>query len=697
MNVLRYWVWVVIVFFGNARAIFAAPTTDPNNSATTQSAWSPLTSSDELYDVQYDGDAQQYSFYNKNVGKQLPPVKVMDKDEYRRYEFDKALRKAWMNRRDADLGQAADGEDKVSRLIAPIKLNSALASTLLGSDVITIDLQGNVETLFGYKWNFTDNPTIPEQYRSHGIFDFDVKYQLNASGQIGNRIKVEFMSSSDANFAFQDRFKVTYMAQGFGLKPDGAGEDDIIQRIDAGNVSLPLSGSLITGSQTLFGFRTDLKYGKLLIETIISQQKGEASTIDVQGGAQTTNFDIQADKYDANRHFFLHHAFRNKYNDALKYLPLIQSGYTITRLEVWVTNKNGRFENARNIVALDGLSTGTNTPTNGDNPLYNALKGDPRVRNMSQLNAALADHGLQQGHAFEKIENARLLAENEYTFHPQLGYISLNMALNNDEILAVAYEYTSGGHTYRVGELYSDVAAPGTLMLKLIKGTNLSPRYNTWALMMKNVYSLETYQLSKEDFVLDVMHKDDELGTYVPYISESKIKNVPLIKVLNLDNTNEAGSRFSDGRFDFVEGITMHSTRGHVIFPVLEPFGRDLATAIGDPAIAANYIYNELYDSTLVKAKQLSYKNKFKLSGRYKASSGAEILLGATDIPQGSVVVTAGGHQIGRKCGLHRELYYGARANYQPCVYGQQRAAQSVGGEPQQFFDGQQNLGGRQF
>ncbi|GHT66582.1 hypothetical protein FACS189452_02710 [Bacteroidia bacterium] len=653
----RFLLLILVFFLVLCKESFAAPDDERN-----ERKWSPAENKDDLYEVKYDENANNYSFYQKNTSTHLPPVKVMDKDEYRKYQFNNDLRQSWVGRRNTDAAVAAQGGDKddVSRLIPPLKLNSQLATTLLGSDVININLQGNIELLFGYKWSRTDNPTIPEEYRSHGILDFDVKYQLNATGQIGNKIKVEFVSGSDANYSFQDRIKISYMAKGFGLTPDLGGEDDIIQSIEAGNVSLPLSGSLITGSQTLFGFRTDLKFGKVLVETIISQQKGESSTIDVQGGAQATNFEVAADKYDANRHFFLSHYFRENYNNALKYLPLIQSGITITRLEVWITNKNANFETSRNIIALDLDPGGTNPPNNKNNSLYNTLRVDPRVRDMSTVNAVLAGQlpPLQQARDFEKIENARRLNANEYSFHPQLGYISLNMALNNDEVLAVAYEYTSGASTRRVGEFYDEVSAPSTLLLKMLKGTNLSPRYNTWKLMMKNVYSLDAYQLNSEDFTLNVMYKDDELGTYVPYLTEGKIKNEPLLSALNLDNSNAGGSRFSDGKFDFVEGVTVQSTYGRIIFPVLEPFGRDLAKAIdgykdanGAPPhipsdIAKKYAYNELYDSTLVKARQLSYKNKFKLSGRYKSSAGAEIILGAVDIPQGSVVVTAGGIQL---------------------------------------------------
>jgi cell surface protein SprA len=596
--------------------------------------WEPATKESDAYDVDYDERSNLYSFYTKGHGRHGTPAKVMNSDEYRRYQFDNSVREAWNTRRSSEMSNAS-GSDGVSKLIPDIRIKSGLVSNLLGGDLIKFNIQGAVEAIFAYNWTRTDNPTIPEQYRSHGAFDFKVNMQINASGSIGDRININFINSTDMILNFQDLIKINYQGD----------EDQIIQKIEAGNVSLPLSGSLITGSQSLFGLKTELKFGHLTIESIISEQKGQSSTINVKGGAQTTLFDIAVDKYDANRHFFLAHFFRNRYNDALKYLPLIQSGINITRLEVWVTNRNNRFENSRNIIALDALGSGT--PNNDNNILYQDLKNRDAARNMSTVNDELRNMGLEQVKDFEKIENARRLTpENDYRFNPQLGYISLTNPLNADEVLAVAFEYTMGGRTYRVGEFYDDgVAAPKALFVKMLKGSNLSPRFNTWALMMKNVYSLETYQLSSDNFILDVMYHDDAVGTNVPYITEGNAKNLPLLQVLNLDNLNSAGNRYPDGRFDYVEGVTVQSNGGRVIFPVLEPFGRDLGAKIGYP-IANKYTYNELYDSTQVKARQFADKNKFRITGSYKSTSASEIILNATDIPEGSVVVTAGGIKL---------------------------------------------------
>jgi cell surface protein SprA len=100
------------------------------------------------------------------------------------------------------------------------------------------------------------------------------------------------------------------------------------------------------------------------------------------------------------------------------------------------------------------------------------------LRDVDQVTTAFNSlyPGFQIGRDFEKIENARKLNDREYTLNSRLGYISLNTALNTDEVLAVAFEYTFNGQVYKVGEFSTDgVTAPQALILKLLKGTTLSP------------------------------------------------------------------------------------------------------------------------------------------------------------------------------------------------------------------------------
>ncbi|MCL2133619.1 MAG: cell surface protein SprA [Bacteroidales bacterium] len=597
--------------------------------------------------VDYDAATGNYLYYYSFDTKKTLPYKILTPEEHRREQFLNTLRQGWD--RQSSGGKSGPGARDNNFMPTSFSVNSDIFKTVFGSTEISIIPQGSVEVGFGINYNYTDNPIIPEKYRGNTSFDFNTKMMLNIDASIGDRIKFNWNYNTEATFDFETNLKIEYVGN----------EDDILQRIEAGNVSLPLEGTLITGNQGLFGIRTDLRFGKLDLTTIFSRQDTQAKTVEVQGGSgQTTLFEINADEYDANRHFFLNQYFRANYDRHLSRLPLILSGVNIKRIEVWVTNKSAKFEDSRDVVAFidlaepDEIFNSMLTQVHGGFPdtLSNNLLSiveSSQIRNMANATSYLSGRGFRSGEDFEKLQNARKLNTNEYTLNAQLGYISLNQSLNNDEVLAVAYEYEAGGITYYVGELSTDgIGSPNALVVKLLKGTTLSPSLPTWKLMMKNIYSLDAYTISPKDFILDVYYENSEAGTAVPYIAEGNIANKPLIRVLNLDNLNSQNDPYPDGMFDFMEGVTVLSSKGKIIFPVLEPFGRYLEQQINNSAIAERYVYKELYDSTLVKARSLPEKNRFKLMGSYVSSSGTEIRLNAMNIPQGSVVVTAGGVKL---------------------------------------------------
>jgi hypothetical protein len=474
-------------------------------------------------------------------------------------------------------------------------------------------------------------------------------------------MKLGINFDTDATFEFENSVKLAYEGK----------DDEIIQRIEAGNVSMPLSGSLITGSSSLFGLKTELKFGNLLITTIFSQQKGESKTIEISGGATTTPFEISADNYDANRHFFTAQYFRDNYDHALNSLPIIRSNINIRKIEVWITNRSVNLENSRNIIAFTDLGensdhiysnefTGTSMliPSNQTNDLYQQMNSTySAARNISQANNVLSGiENFNAGIDYEILQNARLLDPSEYTYNANLGYISLNMQLNNDEVLAVAFEYenTEDGEIYKVGEFSTDEPqAPSALYLKLIKPTTLSTELPTWDLMMKNVYTFNAYQVNSQDFRLDVMYRNDKTGSSINYIPGGEINGQALIKVLGLDNLNKKNEPGTDGFFDFIDRVTINSANGRIYFPVVEPFGSYLKEKItggsNDPElnrIADQYVFQELYDQTQSQAQQVAEKNKFFLKGEYRSAGGSEINLNAMNIPQGSVKVTAGGAEL---------------------------------------------------
>ena len=602
-------------------------------------------------EVVYDPVTNQYHFKEKIGNFNYRTPITMSFDDYQDYQTKNTISNNWLT-------ISRNNTSKVNKSLIPtLHIGGEVFDAIFGSNTIDIRPQGSAELIFGLQIRKTDNPNIPEKNRRTTTFNFDEKIQMNVTGQIGDKMKIRTKYDTEASFEFENEMKLAYEGD----------EDEIIQKIEAGNVSLPLTGSLITGSQSLFGLKTELKFGRLTMTNIFSQQKGKKSVIDVEGGAQTTDYEIYADDYDANRHFFLAQYFRDNYDKALETLPVIKSPVTITKVEVWVTNKTGNFQNSRNIVAFMDLgegykADGTGTyvynqnvivpnpslvlPSDSNNTLNN-LKTNPGIRDITQVTSTVQNLGFNAGTDYEKLESARKLLPSEYTLHPKLGYIDLTSALNSDEVLAVAYEYIVNGKVYRVGEFSnSGIDAPQTLITKLIKGTNLSPKLPTWQLMMKNIYSLGAYQVSPDDFEFYILYQNDNTGTPVDYIEAGDIDHKRLIEVLNLDRLDNKLEPYPDGVFDFVDGYTISSKNGKIIFPVLEPFGSYLRKKINNNNDADKYVFQELYDSTQSKARQVAEKNKFIIKGKYKSSSGSDISLNALNVPKGSVTVTAGGRQL---------------------------------------------------
>ncbi len=577
--------------------------------------------------------------------------KIMSFSEYQDYALQKSVKNYW-NLRSKERGGNQSSALGLPKLFIPGKA----FDRVFGGNAVDIRPQGSAELIFGLKINRIDNPSLPEEQRKTTSFDFQEKIQMNVIGKIGDKLKVTANFNTETTFDFENQMKVEYTGY----------EDEIIKKIEIGNVSLPLNGTLITGSQSLFGLKTQLQFGRLSLTGILSQQKSTKSEIEVSGGAQTSEFDVYADQYEANKHYFLAHYFKENYDKALENLPFINSSVNITKVEIWVTNKTGTTNDTRNIVAfLDLGETGSNIyngfstssggifPDNIEaNNLFNALSSNYLgVRNINEVNSVLGSTPLSNGEDYEKLERSRKLSESEFTINSQLGYISLNSALNNDEVLAVAFQYTVGSKTYQVGELSSTgPTAPDALIVKLLKGTNFSPSLPNWHLMMKNIYALGAYQMSRDGFVLDVVYENtEESGAITNYLSvtnEEGVHGKPLIKLLNLDRLNQQSDVQSDGLFDFVEGITARSSNGRVIFPVREPFGSYLKDQFSNPTLGEKYTYQALYDSSLTVAQQYPEKNKYRLKGTYQSSSGAEIRLNAMNVPEGSVTVTAGSQKL---------------------------------------------------
>lgn len=604
-------------------------------------------------EIEYNSESGNYTVNHSKSKFRISNPTYFTFSEYSNYNYDQQKQNYWKQK----IASPSLNDQNKSKGPLSIDIGGEVFDKIFGNSSVDIRPQGSAELIFSVKHNNTKNPTVPVDRQATTSFDFKQKIQMNVIGKIGDKLQLNTNFNTEATFNFDNKIKLEYVGE----------EDEIIKKIEIGNVGLPLNGTLITGSQSLLGVKTQLQFGKATVTTIFSKQESNSKVIDVESGAQTTEFDIYADQYEANKHYFLSHYFKDQYDNALEQLPFINSAVNITKLEVWVTNKTGTVENTRNILAFldlaesqqniynSNLFTANPTlifPDNQSNNLYDQMLSEGEIlRNLNQISSVFSPTsypGFLGSQDYEKIERARLLSPSEYTLHPQLGYISLNSVIGPDEVLAVAFQYTIGGQTYQVGEFTSNgPSAPNSLYLKLLKNINFSPRLPNWDLMMKNIYSLGAYNLSQDEFYLDIVYENTkDNGSITNYIPEGNINGQPLIKLLGLDQLNSQQESRSDGIFDFIPGITIVSSNGRIIFPVREPFGNNLREKFTNPDIADVYAYDVLYDSTLNIAQQFPEFNKFRLKGTYQSESGSEIYLGVLSVEEGSVVVTAGGVRL---------------------------------------------------
>ena len=625
--------------------------------------------------VTVDDSLKQFDVQEK-VGRDIDyrDPSVLSYKEYEEFQRREAISNYYRQKAKGGIAgpAAAAGTPQAQRLIPKIYLGP-IANRIFGGSYVDIRPAGSVSIKLGARFNKNENPALTLRQQSVGDFLFEQNINLNLTGQIGTKLKLVFNYDTKASFDFDNQMKFDYVGE----------PTDIIRKVDLGNVSLPLTNSLVQGGQNLFGVKTQLQFGKLGVTAVAATVRGTADEVRIQNGAQSRQYEIKVSQYERDRHFFLSQFFRDRYDQALRNLPTIQSGVSITRVEVYVTNDNRTTENLRNVVTLTDLgeplrlyqqqyitnrAATPQTPASNDaNSEFGALigAGASARANLSIDNFLQGSQGLTKNVDFERVR-ARKLDPREFTYNAQLGYVSLNTALLPDQVLGVSYTYLYNGKTYQVGETAADYGNFGpeqVVFLKMLRASNpgvgvANPDRNpnnpnlrtkntpTWDLMMKNIYSLNASQLQRDNFQLQIIYKDDQTGVDLISLKEGvKITNRPLIEVLNLDHVNSNNDRNPDGNFDFFPGVTIDPELGKIIFPNVQPFGSYLRTQF-DPSetgLIDKYVYQELYDQTQSDAQQKQEKDKFFLRGRFQGGSGSdEINLPGIGIAQGSVRVRSG-------------------------------------------------------
>ncbi|MBT8252475.1 MAG: cell surface protein SprA, partial [Bacteroidia bacterium] len=686
-----------------ANGLLAQETPTPQDTTSTSYSFSELllpNPNSIVSKYRYDPITNRY-IYTETVGNfNINYPIILTPEEFRQLVLQENMKSYYKQKIDAADGKKEGTEELQKNLIPEFYVNSSFFESIFGGNTIEVVPQGTVEMDLGVLFTKQDNPSFSPRNRSNFTFDFDQRISLSLLGKVGTRLQVTATYDTQSTFDFQNLIKLEYTPT----------EDDIIQKIEVGNVSMPINSSLITGAQSLFGVKTELQFGKTRVTGVFSEQKSQSRTVVAQGGGTLEEFSFFGLDYDENRHFFLAQYFRDQYDRALLNYPFINTNIQITRIEVWVTNRNNQTDNVRNVVAFQDLGesgvlgspvtvfAGPNAfPDNGNNAYDPSNVGGPgsqlndAVRDIATVQSGILVPGVNEGFDYGKLENARKLQQGqEYTLDSQLGYISLNQRLLNDEIVAVAFQFTVGDQVYQVGEFANDgidatdvsvdnsgvqIVNNNALILKMLKSAVTNVEEPIWDLMMKNIYDTGAFQLSQEDFRLNIFYTETSPLNYItpvegtpfpaPGPNEDALEETPLLRVFNFDrlNFNNDPQFNGDGFFDFVPGITVFQQYGKIVFTKVEPFGRFLFDKLdidNNPidneadyedtnqynANQVKYVYDKLYKQTKTAALEDGEKNKFEVRGRYKSEGGAGIPIGAFNVPRGSVRVTAGGRVL---------------------------------------------------
>lgn len=547
---------------------------------------------------EYDPESDRYIYSKKYEDYNINYPIILTREEYEALLLKRNMRTFFRQKMSATEGRLSEEEQQ--DMLPMYTVNSKLFESIFGSNTIDIKPSGSLELDLGVRYSKQDNPMISPRNRSVFALSFDPRISVGLQGKVGTNMDVNINYDTQSQFGMQQQMaKLNYQP----------GEDDILQALEVGNVSMPINNSLVRGAQNLFGVKSTLQFGPTTVTGVFSRQNSERRTIVAEGGGMVEEFELFALDYDANRHFFLSQFFRNKYDEALENYPFINSRVRITRVEVWVTNRQNRLNevnnNQRNIVAIQDLGESrlmnanlertivtdlnlhpgffnvpADTPPNNQNNQY-----DPRNIGNNFLNESLRNINtiasgfniqVTEGKDYVKLENARKLNSSDFTFHPQLGYISLRQPLNNNEVLAVAYEYTIGGEVYRVGEFGTDgvdanvttqddngddIPATQSIILKMLKSSLTSTDQPVWDLMMKNIYQIGGggyQQISQEGFLFNILYTDPQPLNYIAPVGSTPlpedVESTALLNVFHLDRLNNTNDpqQGGDGYFDFI-------------------------------------------------------------------------------------------------------------------------------------------------
>lgn len=515
---------------------------------------------------------------------------------------------------------------------------SSVFSTIFGKPEVNLRVNGSANMNVGVSIQNVDDPNLDEDLRRRIDPTFNQNLQLNIQGTIGDKLTIATDWDTERQFDYQNRLSIVY--EGY--------EDEIIKRIEMGNVSMETGNSLIRGGTSLFGIKSIAELGSLRLTSVISQQKGESNAQTISGGSQEQEILIRPAQYQNDRNFFIDFYNRQQFELNVSDPQQLGQAYQISDLRVWISEPQINTTDAEAVRAAAFVDLGVvlnpdstyGLPSEDRDSIADSLLEE----NRENTSASATDFNVS-GNDFYNGYFRPLREGADYTVNKTLGYITLNRNLSSGSLLAVSFVRQGapgeGQDIIEVGDVSPQ--SSGLSYFKLLRTDNPTPDLKSWPLIMRNIYSLGVSNLTEEGLELDIKFTRgnvDELS--LPG------SNLPMLQELGLDRVNSQGAPNPDSKIDF-SGIVFNPTNGTIMFPYLEPFGQRIAELLEEAGASETEIeelaYTELYNERQNTADISTKNNFYAVEGISKGGVSGTFSLGLS-IVEGSVKVFSGGTEL---------------------------------------------------
>ncbi len=573
-------------------------------------------------EVKVDSSGRNINFSEK-IGK--IPVEIpayLTLEEYARQRQRHNLRSMWQRNTLAKLGERsayATGSGAL-RIDIPVEIKSKTFQKIFGSGTVGLDVTGDINIKGGLRHEKRSEVKSTMNQGNDTNFKMEQTQRFRVSGHIGDKVTIGVDQDSERMFDFENNLQLKY--KGY--------EDEIIESIEAGNIALnlPRTNYVTYGGKSsgLFGIKSVFRLGNLSLTAIASQEKGQKKKLDFKGGTVDDVNEIKDYNYVKNVYFFIDELYRRQFPQRGSDGEfLIDPSRRISRIEVYKSKPQYVKSSAESYV--HGWAW---VPAAADSNKLVIVTGDTTVQD--QINTYRGP--------FLRLE------KTSYYVDPELGYIRLNEMLQADEVLAVAFQDTSG----RIrGNINFDPGKDRVLQLRLLRPSNPRPTNKTWSLAWRNVYNIGA--ASESNFELKILYKPSA------GIPEETIrldgKTTSYLQVFGLDRVGRTAGSPPDNIIDKNDNI-LRLRQGELWFPTLHPFDPDepeyQALLPEDKRVPA------IYDTTTEAVWARETKFVIQVNSKIRKS---EISLGVMNVIEGSEEVTLNGRRLQRGTDYMIEYFSG--------------------------------------